>query len=626
VTFAIMHIVDYAKINEVHQISSDVEEKLQALIEAMHNRQEGIQTSTRRVRLKSFKNSFLASEAVTWLIAYFKCTKNDALRILAYLQRRGFIENCNGDNKIRDDNSLFMFPASESDDISTTTRKKITTKKRRVSLTLKEVPACSIGSLHEKIISTEGEEEKIDSRALVNITVHAENVPSVVDPGIFQIENEIVIETRPYCIIIVDDQVHYTEPAHRTYPKWELTFDVMALPAKCKLVMMDSDTYERPGAVIGEIEFTAREIGQEFKQILPLQSTTMQDVIGQGGVTTLKIKVRCSDYVEPVPAVKSIPMTVAILGASESGKSTLLKQLRIQYGNGYTEQHFFGQEYQIYAAILNNLHKISLTVKKYDSEESHEIALKIDDLINNRNALENISTLYDQQLHEECITLWRDKNIQKALKKCTDSCIHFTDNIVHFLHESPEKYAPPEYIAELDTLLHLYNKTIDIVKEVCIVKGYEITFIDVGGSKIERKKWSSFKEVQNSSAIIFCISLTCYDRLLYEDDATNRMRDTLLLFKNTVEMHSGKKIVVVLTLTDVLEHSLKRNKFANYCEWYTGENNVRDVVNGVMDKVKEIYQEVRGDDSNIAVVAGNLTEKNDAADIIDRVLSCLLTK
>ncbi len=59
--------------------------------------------------------------------------------------------------------------------------------------------------------------------------------------------------------------------------------------------------------------------------------------------------------------------------------------------------------------------------------------------------------------------------------------------------------------------------------------------VDVGGQRSERKKWMHC--FQDVTAVIFCVALSEYDLRLYEDDQTNRMHESLKLFKVPSILH-----------------------------------------------------------------------------------------
>lgn len=51
--------------------------------------------------------------------------------------------------------------------------------------------------------------------------------------------------------------------------------------------------------------------------------------------------------------------------------------------------------------------------------------------------------------------------------------------------------------------------------------------MDVGGQRSERKKWiHCFEDV---TAVLYCVGISEYDQVLYEDNVTNRILESLKL-------------------------------------------------------------------------------------------------
>ena len=70
--------------------------------------------------------------------------------------------------------------------------------------------------------------------------------------------------------------------------------------------------------------------------------------------------------------------------------------------------------------------------------------------------------------------------------------------------------------------------------------------IDVGGQRSERKKWvHCFQDV---TAILFIAAISEYDQTLYEDDARNRLHESLDLFEKVVTSDFLKESAVILFL------------------------------------------------------------------------------
>ena len=111
---------------------------------------------------------------------------------------------------------------------------------------------------------------------------------------------------------------------------------------------------------------------------------------------------------------------ILLLGASGSGKSTFLKQMRILHGKGYTEENRLRFRPDIYATILNGMRDVIQYLKE------HQILLQ--DSQNEKNC-QAFSDLWHGVSHgltdvEFCSTyvkplmsLWRDQGIQAAVEE-----------------------------------------------------------------------------------------------------------------------------------------------------------------------------------------------------------------
>ena len=92
----------------------------------------------------------------------------------------------------------------------------------------------------------------------------------------------------------------------------------------------------------------------------------------------------------------------------------------------------------------------------------------------------------------------------------------------------------------------LNKKKIGIVEMRFQIKKIDARLVDVGGQRNERKKWiNCFDEV---TAVIFFVSLSGYTEKLFEDDTTNRMHESLELFREVCnyEVFQDKLIILML--------------------------------------------------------------------------------
>lgn len=91
--------------------------------------------------------------------------------------------------------------------------------------------------------------------------------------------------------------------------------------------------------------------------------------------------------------------------------------------------------------------------------------------------------------------------------------------------------AAPGFTPDDQDVLRSRAKTTGIIEIEFDVSGLHFRMVDVGGQRSERKKWMHC--FQDVTSVIFCVALSEYDLKLQEDDQTNRMQESLKLFKVT---------------------------------------------------------------------------------------------
>ncbi|KAJ7302118.1 heterotrimeric G protein alpha subunit B [Mycena albidolilacea] len=87
-----------------------------------------------------------------------------------------------------------------------------------------------------------------------------------------------------------------------------------------------------------------------------------------------------------------------------------------------------------------------------------------------------------------------------------------------------------------------------------------------------RKKWIHCFE--NVNAILFCVDLTQYDQMLYEDESVNCIQEAIILFDSICNSRWFVKTSMLLFLNiDGLMDKLQRSPLADYFPDYTGGDN-----------------------------------------------------
>lgn len=226
-----------------------------------------------------------------------------------------------------------------------------------------------------------------------------------------------------------------------------------------------------------------------------------------------------------------------LLGAGESGKSTLFKQMITIYGNGFSQEECKTYCSVIYTNIIACMRALCEAAPTYGAVECKEAYQYVMDMQDDDTAQINSTNVNHFK------NLWKDPCIQKAYEN--RSKFQLPDSAQYYF-ERLDAIAAPGYIPTEQDILRSRVKTSGIVVNDFLVEGNEFKMIDVGGQRNERKKWIACFE--GVTAVLFIGVLSEYDLVLSEDDSQNRMVETLTLFEEICKSPFFVKTAMILML------------------------------------------------------------------------------
>lgn len=256
-----------------------------------------------------------------------------------------------------------------------------------------------------------------------------------------------------------------------------------------------------------------------------------------------------------------------LLGAGESGKSTLFKQAIKLYGKGYSEE----EKRQYIPIIVNNVLSSIKTLIKYSDELAKPVTdanLKFKQMVDDAKA--DAATL-SPELAQAITALWADSGIQatydnRASFQLNDSTEYFTLRV--------DKICQPSYLPDDQDILRSRVRTTGIVETSFLIEGNNFKMFDVGGQRNERKKWIHCFE--NVTAVLFVAAISEYDQQLYEDETTNRMVEALTLFDEICNSRWFRETSMILFLNkkDLFMEKIKKKpiKECSVFHKYDGPN------------------------------------------------------
>jgi len=271
-----------------------------------------------------------------------------------------------------------------------------------------------------------------------------------------------------------------------------------------------------------------------------------------------------------------------LLGAGESGKSTIVKQMKIIHQSGYSDEERLAFKEVIYSntiqsmkVILNSLSKLAIELEKEDNKAKADMI----------SALSASGDAWNDEVYKAIKDLWADKGVQDCHARASE--IQLNDSAAYYF-DAIDRIHDSAYVPTEQDVLRSRVRTTGIVETQFSYGGLTFRLFDVGGQRNERKKWIHC--FQNVTAVIFCVALSEYDQKLFEDESQNRMKESLLLFDEICNSRwfMDTSIILFLNKTDLFREKIKKTDLTVCFPEFAGGNDYESAANFVRDRFLEL--------------------------------------
>lgn len=261
-----------------------------------------------------------------------------------------------------------------------------------------------------------------------------------------------------------------------------------------------------------------------------------------------------------------------LLGAGESGKSTIVKQMKIIHETGYTKEECEQYRPVVYSNTIQSLMTIIRAMGQlhiaFADPNRADVACQF---------FTYASAAEEGELTGDLVVLmkklWLDSGVQLCFSRSRE--YQLNDSAGYYLY-ALDRISQPGYVPSQQDVLRTRVKTTGIVETHFSFKGLHFKMFDVGGQRSERKKWIHCFE--GVTAIIFCVALSGYDLILAEDEEMNRMIESMKLFDSICnsKWFVSTSIILFLNKKDLFEEKIVRSPLAICFPEYTGPNTYED--------------------------------------------------
>ncbi|KAI9846460.1 MAG: Guanine nucleotide-binding protein alpha-2 subunit [Thelocarpon superellum] len=262
---------------------------------------------------------------------------------------------------------------------------------------------------------------------------------------------------------------------------------------------------------------------------------------------------------------------ILLLGSGESGKSTIVKQMKIIHQNGYTLDELALYRLTIYKNLVDCAKALIGAMRHFEIEPDNPANKGYCDFISRYSVDPDPHTPLDPRIGDMIISVWSDPCMGLVLERQSE--FYLMDSAPYFFVEAL-RIASADYIPTEADVLRARTKTTGIYETRFTMGQLSIHMFDVGGQRSERKKWiHCFEDV---TSIIFCVALSEYDQVLLEESNQNRMMESLVLFDSVVNSRwfMRTSIILFLNKVDLFKQKLGRSPLVTYFPDYSGGNDV----------------------------------------------------
>ena len=295
-----------------------------------------------------------------------------------------------------------------------------------------------------------------------------------------------------------------------------------------------------------------------------------------------------------------------LLGAGESGKTTLFKQMKLVHGNKLPVEERLTYVVQIHENIIRNLRILANNVDQHAGGLANK---ELEDSKQYISAYKN--PLINDEYAAHAIKLWADPNIKKCGLEA-GAKFQYQETVAVFCDQI-ESIVKSGWVPTINDVMKARKQTSGVHSDQFIIPSEDGTpntfcLLDVGGQRGERKKWLPFFD--NVSCVLFVAAISEYDQVLVEDNKVNRLQEAINLFETMVNTPAFAKTPFMLFLNkrDLFKEKIQRVPIQNFFPDYEGPEYETDC------NIDEL-EEIQGDFLKMKFLERVVTDERNPRDV-----------
>eukprot|EP01083_Nonionella_stella_P278324 946471_1 len=276
---------------------------------------------------------------------------------------------------------------------------------------------------------------------------------------------------------------------------------------------------------------------------------------------------------------------VLLLGSGGSGKSTLFRQMRLLYGREFSKDDLCAYKPAIHRNTLRSMATLIENSERIGGE-CHYTGAVVPEVEKFKARMIKNPTVINQETATIIKAIWANTGIRRCWRRRAEYQINDSDS---FFFDNVQEFVSKKFLPTTEQVLRTRIRTSSIVEANFDIEGQNFQVLDVGGLRTERQKWiHCFEDV---TAVIFVAAISEFDQVLREDRFTNRLRESISVYREIMlsKWFQNTTVMLFLNKIDILKEKLENGADLKvYCEGYEGENTFEEVSEFIKDQYLQI--------------------------------------